>query len=93
MTSVSQNSFLMKAWKKHKKTDDYINTRHWAQFKEHVDGSLWATFVKGWEENESKIKQLEVEKKKLREAIEFELKQFMLIEGQRERLEKALEGK
>lgn len=39
---------LMKAWNAYKSTDDYANSRKWAAHAEHVDGSLWAAFMEGW---------------------------------------------
>jgi hypothetical protein len=36
------------AWEAYKLTAEYANSRKWALFAEHVDGSLWAAFVRGW---------------------------------------------
>lgn len=30
-------------------TDSFANARRWALHDEHVDGSLWAAFMAGWE--------------------------------------------
>ena len=49
MTPVNHNSPLWKAWLAYHKTEAYTNTRYWAQRQDHVDGSLWAAFVAGFE--------------------------------------------
>ena len=48
MSVVPQDSPLMKAWEAYKTTDEYQNTRKWAAYTEHVDGSLWAAFCAGF---------------------------------------------
>lgn len=37
------------AWEAYKLTEQYQADRKWAQQELHVDGSLWAAFVKGWQ--------------------------------------------
>ena len=37
------------AWDGYMKDEEYANTRKWAAHEQHVDGSLWAAFCKGWE--------------------------------------------
>lgn len=37
------------AWERYQASSDYQNTKKWAAHKEHVDGSLWASFVAGWQ--------------------------------------------
>lgn len=37
------------AWDKFRATDGYANTRRWAAHEKHVDGSLWAAFIAGYE--------------------------------------------
>jgi hypothetical protein len=37
------------AWEAYKKTEQYAADRKWAANDLHVDGSLWAAFVKGWQ--------------------------------------------
>lgn len=49
MKQVDKDSPLMIAWEKYKATADYANTKKWALFPEHVDGSLWASFLQGYE--------------------------------------------
>lgn len=39
---------LMIAWNAYKDSDEYLSTRGWAQNPDHVDGSLWAAFMEGW---------------------------------------------
>ena len=39
----------MVAWERYKQTEDYANTRRWAAHADHVDGSLWAAFIEGFE--------------------------------------------
>lgn len=51
---------LMIAWNAYKATDDYANTRKWAVYPEHVEGSLWAAFSQGFAS-------LEAENARLRE--------------------------
>ena len=48
MTPVSRGSPLWKAWEAYKQSDEYANTRRWALYAEHVDGSLWAAFERGF---------------------------------------------
>jgi hypothetical protein len=50
MTPVAKDDPLMIAWEQYKATPEYINTRKWALYIEHVDGSLWAAFMEGWKE-------------------------------------------
>lgn len=40
---------MMRAWSAYKATPEYANSRSWAKHSEHVDGSLWASFMAGWE--------------------------------------------
>ena len=74
MEVVPKESLLRIEWEKYIKTEDYTNTKKWARFKEHIDGSLWAAFTKGFEINEIRIKQLEAENKKLKKRTVFLLK-------------------
>lgn len=39
---------LMIAWSAYRATPDFANTKRWAAHPEHVDGSLWAAFVAGF---------------------------------------------
>lgn len=40
---------VMKAWEAFKEIDAYANARKWALHERHVDGSLFAMFMAGWE--------------------------------------------
>lgn len=46
---VPQDHPLMRAWNAYKATPEYANSKIWAQHAEHVDGSLWALFMAGWQ--------------------------------------------
>lgn len=48
MTPVPNDDPLMVAWNEYKASEEYRNTKKWAAFEEHVDGSLWAAFLAGW---------------------------------------------
>ena len=41
-------SLVMIAWNKYKETDGFKNTKKWAANEKHVDGSLWAAFLTGF---------------------------------------------
>lgn len=45
---VDQNHPMVKAWRDYKTTSAFRNSRHRVAYAEHVDGSLWAAFVEGW---------------------------------------------
>lgn len=47
-TPVPADHPLMIAWENYKQTEDYANTKKWAAYAEHVDGSLWAAFARGY---------------------------------------------
>lgn len=48
MTALPKDHPLIRAWEAYKATDEYANTRKWAAHDEHVDGSLWASFMAGF---------------------------------------------
>ena len=48
MAQVDQDSPLWKAWLAYSETDSFRNTRRWALDPNHVQGSLWAAFHRGW---------------------------------------------
>ena len=48
MSPCPENHPLMIAWKAYQETDDFKNTRRWAVIPEHVQGSLWAAFMAGF---------------------------------------------
>lgn len=52
ITPLPNGHPLMLAWESHKATEEYANTRRWALHDAHVDGSLWAAFVQGWNARE-----------------------------------------
>ena len=45
---VGQDEPLMIAWNAYKATEEYANSRQWAEYKAHLDGSLWAAFCAGY---------------------------------------------
>ena len=47
-TPLRKDHPLMIAWELYKSTEDFENTRRWAQYEAHVTGSLWAAFMEGW---------------------------------------------
>lgn len=47
-TPVPPDTPLMKAWAAYKATEEFENSRRWAQLEAHVDGSMWAAFLAGW---------------------------------------------
>jgi len=49
MAPVATDHPMLVAWTAYKATTDFANTKHWAAHAEHVDGSLWAAFVAGWD--------------------------------------------
>lgn len=48
MTPVDKASPLWLAWKAYTETEEYANTKLWASHPEHVEGSLWAAFERGF---------------------------------------------
>ena len=46
MSPVPDDHPLMVAWKAYQQTEDYANTKRWADT--HTVGSLWAAFEQGW---------------------------------------------
>lgn len=49
MTAVPEDHPLMIAWKTYQATDDFANTKKWAMHHEHVQGTLWAAFMAGFQ--------------------------------------------
>ena len=37
------------AWEEYRQSEDYPNVRRWAVHGDNVDGSLWSSFVAGFE--------------------------------------------
>lgn len=52
-SALPVNDPLLRAYHAYRETRDYKNTRKWALTDEHVDGSLWAAFMHGWEANDA----------------------------------------
>ena len=48
MTIVPKNHPVMKAWEAFKETEDYANMKRWAAHPEHLDGSLWGAYERGF---------------------------------------------
>lgn len=48
MTPVDPNSPLSKMWEEWKSSDDYANSRKWAMHEDHIEGSLWNAFMRGF---------------------------------------------
>ncbi len=48
-TPLSPDDPRLIAWNAYKRTDTFRNARAWALQEEHVDGSLWAAFLAGYE--------------------------------------------
>ena len=49
MTKLPDDSPILIAFNQYKATQSYENTKKWALYPEHVEGSLWAAFMEGWE--------------------------------------------
>ena len=47
-TEIPLSHPMRKMWEEYKASSDYASTRKWAGYDMHVDGSLWAAFVAGW---------------------------------------------
>jgi|GEM_PF-6406712 hypothetical protein len=61
-TALPKDDPRIIAWEQYKKSERYQNSKKWAAYPEHVDGSLWDAFLFGYE---SLTRQLEVAKKGL----------------------------
>lgn len=48
MTPVPKTDPLMIGWEAFKQTEDYANAKLWAERPEHLDGSLWAMYERGF---------------------------------------------
>lgn len=48
MSAVPEDHPLMRAWKVHQATADFTNSKRWAVFPEHLQGSFWALFAAGF---------------------------------------------
>ena len=47
MVALPENDPTMIAWNKYKATDEFANTKKWAAYPQHVEGSLWAAYLQG----------------------------------------------
>lgn len=48
MTPCPEDHPLMIAWKAHQATEEFANSKKWAAYPEHLQGSLWALFMAGF---------------------------------------------
>ena len=55
MKAIPSNHPMMLAWHEYQKNAYYENTKKWASYPDHVDGSLWAVFMAGWEACEKEL--------------------------------------
>ena len=46
---IPANHPMMLAWGKYKASAEFANTRRWALDEAHVTGSLWASFIAGYQ--------------------------------------------
>jgi len=65
-TALPKDDPRMIAWEQYKKSERYQNSKKWAAYPEHVEGSLWDAFLFGYE---SLARQLKAARKGL-EIIE-----------------------
>ena len=63
---------LVLAWEVYKKAEEYSNTRNWAAYEAHVDGSLWASFSAGWNAAGAYAEGLRVKVERLGKELEIE---------------------
>lgn len=47
-TQLPDDDPLAIAWTAYKHSNEYIRSRTWASFEQHVDGSMWAAFEAGY---------------------------------------------
>lgn len=47
--AVSADDPRMIAWAQYKHSNEYENSKRWAVFPQHVEGSMWAAFIAGFE--------------------------------------------
>src|SRR5712691_5739140 len=48
MTPLPADDPRLVAWTSYTATEDYRNTKKWAEHTDHGEGSLWAAFIAGW---------------------------------------------
>lgn len=48
MALVPKSDPLMNAWEVFKQTEEYANAKRWAAHPEHLEGSLWAMYCRGF---------------------------------------------
>lgn len=48
MTKLPDDHPLMRAWLEHRGSAEFNNSKSWAAKPEHLQGSLWALFMAGW---------------------------------------------
>ena len=70
MAQIHKAHPMKAAWDQYKATDSYLNTKKWASFKEHTEGSLWASFSAGYDAALARVAELKKENARMREALE-----------------------
>jgi len=55
MTPVPHDALSMVAWNSYQKTEDFENTKRWAEA--HLQGSLWAVFEAGFQAGTASVKE------------------------------------
>lgn len=55
MAAVQPSHPLMQEWTKYIATPEFANTKYWAQFHSHIQGSLWGAFCAGFNARESMV--------------------------------------
>lgn len=55
MQQVPDNHPLMVEWNAYKQSPEFANSRKWAADERHVDGSLWAAFMAGWNSRDGRL--------------------------------------
>lgn len=46
--ALTKDHPIVVAFDKYKESESYANTKKWAKHEDHVDGSLWAAFERGY---------------------------------------------
>lgn len=72
--ALPKNHPVLLAYKAYRETEEYANTRKWAQNETHVDGSLWAAFEAGYRASTTECQR---EKTGLREAVSAKVEAFI----------------
>jgi hypothetical protein len=67
MAPLPKGHPMLEAWEAFRTTPEYENARHWAQYMDHIEGSLWAAFTEGWNRRGEQSEDAE----RLRDALAF----------------------